>query len=101
LPSYIVPGVRVITFFISSLSYVGSLRRLLLLQKEHHNAEKSLHDDAVKLAMMREEQTGKIADILVKMTKSLNSPEYCEGINKYNVRGIYEVWARKILEVCG
>jgi hypothetical protein len=42
----------------------------------------------------------KVTDILVKMTKALNSPEYCEGINKYNVRGIYEVWARKILEVC-
>jgi hypothetical protein len=44
------------------------------------------------------DEVGVVANILVDMIKAFNSTEYCEGINKYNVRGIYRSWATGILE---
>jgi hypothetical protein len=54
--------------------------------------------DITKPSKKDDSKVNAVADILVSMQKAFNSPRYCEGINKYNVRSIYKEWARKILE---
>lgn len=58
-------------------------------------------DEDIKetITTIADDRVDRIADILVEMNKAFRSPSYCEGINKYNVRGIYKYWAKRILEI--